>query len=406
MPEKNIAAETLNTRTVTEESIAKILMRARHECTAIPLIDVLSEQDIAFGYQVQKAVIELNQQAGNALIGWKVALSSQPALDRFALQAPIYAPLFAANRLSGPLTQDQVIAPKIESEILFVLGKDLSGKDVSDDEILAAIAWMAPAIEVADCRLQGWKFDIPHFVSDNAAAGFYQVGTMMPFDAQVLEQSGCPCLLETDRTSEVGAAVNVLGGPLGSVVCMIKGILTLFGEVKAGQHFLSGSLTKPVDMVSGHTYLLHLLDQTVVLQYQSVIGNVMTDKFDKGLATRKAVLGAEYVDNSINQATHFTRPLQQLVTEYCWGDIWQRTGLEQRERSLINLAMISALNRPHELALHVRGAVNNGVTVAEIREVLLQVAIYCGVPASIDAFRTAGSVLKEMGLDLDAPDLA
>ncbi|MBJ7554653.1 carboxymuconolactone decarboxylase family protein [Marinomonas spartinae] len=132
----------------------------------------------------------------------------------------------------------------------------------------------------------------------------------------------------------------------------------------------------------------------------------MTDKFDKGLATRKAVLGEDYVNNSINNATHFTRPLQQLVTEYCWGDVWQREGLAKRERSLINLSMISALNRPHELALHVRGAVNNGVTVAEIREILLQVAIYCGVPASIDAFRTAGTVLKEMGLDLDAPDLA
>ncbi|NVK71904.1 MAG: carboxymuconolactone decarboxylase family protein [Oceanospirillaceae bacterium] len=132
----------------------------------------------------------------------------------------------------------------------------------------------------------------------------------------------------------------------------------------------------------------------------------MTDKFDKGLITRKAVLGNEYVDNSINNATNFTRPLQQLVTEYCWGDVWQRDGLEKRERSLINLAMIAALNRPHELALHVRGAVNNGVTLIEIREVLLQVAIYCGVPASIDAFRSASAVLKEMGLDLDASELA
>lgn len=132
----------------------------------------------------------------------------------------------------------------------------------------------------------------------------------------------------------------------------------------------------------------------------------MTDKFDKGLVTRKAVLGSDYVDNSINNATNFTRPLQQLVTEYCWGDVWQREGLEKRERSLINLAMISALNRPHELALHVRGAVNNGVSVEEIREVLMQVAIYCGVPAAIDAFRTAGAVLTEMGLDLDAPELA
>ncbi|KUI98584.1 2-keto-4-pentenoate hydratase [Vibrio sp. MEBiC08052] len=251
-----------------EENVAKALLDARRECVAVPLMDSLSQQDITFGYQVQKALINLNQQTGNELIGWKVALSSQPALDRFSLREPIYAPLFANNILSGELTPDQVIAPKIEAEILFVLGKNLSGSHVSDDEILSSIEWMAPAIEVADCRFKGWKFDISHFVSDNAAAGFYQVGTMVPFDAQVLEQSGCPCLLETDTTSEVGAAVNVLGGPLGSVVSMIRGILTIFGEVKAGQQFLSGSLTKPVDMVAGQTYRLYLLDQTVVLQYK------------------------------------------------------------------------------------------------------------------------------------------
>jgi len=253
---------------VLEEQVAKVLMEARRECTAIPLIEALSMENVAFGYQVQKAVIDLNRQAGNKLIGWKVALSSQPALDRFALQEPIYAPLFVDNILSGELVQGQVIAPKIESEIIFVLGEKLVGSDVSDDEILAAIAWMAPAIEVADCRLQGWKFDISHFVSDNAAAGFYQVGQLVPFDTNALEKSGYSCLLETDITSDVGSAENVLGGPLVSVVRMIRGILAIFGEVKTGQQFLSGSLTKPVDMIPGHTYRLQLLDQTVALQYK------------------------------------------------------------------------------------------------------------------------------------------
>ncbi|MBR9883933.1 MAG: 4-carboxymuconolactone decarboxylase [Oceanospirillales bacterium] len=128
----------------------------------------------------------------------------------------------------------------------------------------------------------------------------------------------------------------------------------------------------------------------------------MSDKFDKGLKTRKAVLGDEYVDRSINNATAFTKPLQRLVTEYCWGDVWQREGLELRERSLINLAMIAALNRPHELELHLRGALNNGLTPEQIREVLLQVAVYAGVPASIDAFRVASRVLAEEGIDLNA----
>lgn len=130
----------------------------------------------------------------------------------------------------------------------------------------------------------------------------------------------------------------------------------------------------------------------------------MSEKFDAGLALRKEVLGDEYVNRSIDNATQFNQPLQTLVTEFCWGDVWQRDGLSKQERSLINLAMISALNRPHELALHVRGAINNGLTPVQIREVLLQVGIYCGVPAAIDSFRVAMEVLKEMGIDLDKLD--
>ena len=121
------------------------------------------------------------------------------------------------------------------------------------------------------------------------------------------------------------------------------------------------------------------------------------DRFESGLEKRRRVLGAEYVDHSIRNADDFTRPLQQLVTEYCWGEVWQREGLNDRDRSVINLAMITALNRPHELRLHVRGAINNGLSVEEIREVLLQTAVYCGVPAAIDAFRQAREVLTEMG---------
>ncbi|MBF8789646.1 4-carboxymuconolactone decarboxylase [Pseudomonas sp. USTB-Z] len=118
--------------------------------------------------------------------------------------------------------------------------------------------------------------------------------------------------------------------------------------------------------------------------------------FEKGLATRREVLGAEYVDAAIKNADDFTLDLQQLVTQYCWGDVWNRPGLDRKSRSLLNLAMISALNRPHELKLHVRGALNNGLTKDEIKEIFLQVAIYCGVPAAIDSFRVAKEVFKEM----------
>lgn len=119
-------------------------------------------------------------------------------------------------------------------------------------------------------------------------------------------------------------------------------------------------------------------------------------KFEKGLEIRKSVLGAEYVENSINNATDFNMPMQELVTEYCWGEIWGRPGLERKTRSIINLAMITALNRPHELKLHVRGAINNGLTRDEIQEIFLQTAIYCGVPAAIDSFRSAKEVFDEM----------
>jgi 4-carboxymuconolactone decarboxylase len=117
--------------------------------------------------------------------------------------------------------------------------------------------------------------------------------------------------------------------------------------------------------------------------------------FDKGLEVRKAVLGPEHVENSLKTADDFNRPMQELVTEYCWGAVWTREELPRKVRSMLNIAMLTALNRPHELKLHVRGALRNGVTKEEIREVLLQTAIYCGVPAAIDAFRTAREVINE-----------
>jgi 4-carboxymuconolactone decarboxylase len=117
--------------------------------------------------------------------------------------------------------------------------------------------------------------------------------------------------------------------------------------------------------------------------------------FDQGLKTRREVLGADYVDAALRNADDFTQALQELVTQYAWGDIWNRPGLDRKTRSLLNLAMLTALNRPHELKLHVRGALRNGVSRDEMREVFLQTAIYCGVPAAIDSFRVAREVFQE-----------
>jgi len=118
--------------------------------------------------------------------------------------------------------------------------------------------------------------------------------------------------------------------------------------------------------------------------------------FDRGLEIRKAVLGADYVENSFKNADAFSKPMQELATEYCWGYVWGREGLPKKTRSMLNLAMISALNRPHELKLHVAGALRNGVTREEICEIFLQVSIYCGVPAANHAFKEAAEVMAEM----------
>lgn len=118
--------------------------------------------------------------------------------------------------------------------------------------------------------------------------------------------------------------------------------------------------------------------------------------FDKGMEIRRHVLGADFVDASMKSADEFNMPMQELSTEYCWGKIWSREGLNHRERSMLNLAMIAALNRPHELKLHVRGALTNGVSRDEMREIFMQVAVYCGIPAGMDAFRCAREVFADI----------
>ncbi len=119
-----------------------------------------------------------------------------------------------------------------------------------------------------------------------------------------------------------------------------------------------------------------------------------SQKYDSGMCVRREVLGDAYVDNALNSATDFTRPLQELLTQNCWGEIWTREGLPLRTRSLVTIAMLAALKAPAELKAHVRGALRNGCSVEEIREVLLQAAVYCGAPAGIDAFRAAREVIE------------
>ena len=122
-----------------------------------------------------------------------------------------------------------------------------------------------------------------------------------------------------------------------------------------------------------------------------------SDLFKKGLAVRREVLGADYVDSSIAKADDFMMAFQNITTEMCWGYAWTRPGLDRRTRSIINLAMLTALSKPAEIKLHVKGALNNGLTVAEIKEILLHATVYCGIPAGLEAFKAAHEVLKAEG---------
>ncbi len=120
----------------------------------------------------------------------------------------------------------------------------------------------------------------------------------------------------------------------------------------------------------------------------------MTDPiYDNGLATRKAVLGNDYVDAAMQRSTDFTRPLQDLVIRHAWGNTWQRDGIDLKTRSIVTVSMLVALGKMHELKIHVRGALNNGVTPAELQEIFMHASVYCGFPAAVDAFRTASEMI-------------
>ena len=136
-----------------------------------------------------------------------------------------------------------------------------------------------------------------------------------------------------------------------------------------------------------------------LMNHQSGEKFVDKERFDKGLSARKAVLGAEYVEKSLHAADDFNRDFQELVTEYCWGTTWGDESLDYRQRSLLNLGMIAALNRMQEWELHFRGAIRNGWTPEELRSILIHIAVYCGIPTGVECFRIARKVLAELAAE-------
>jgi 4-carboxymuconolactone decarboxylase len=131
---------------------------------------------------------------------------------------------------------------------------------------------------------------------------------------------------------------------------------------------------------------------------------MVSDQYEAGLKERTEVLGPEYVERAVAGADNFNRDFQQIVTEYCWGGTWGRGVLERKNRSVLNLGMLAALGKSHEFKLHFRGAINNGLTLEELREVLIQIAVYCGIPVGVEAFRNAREVLEDMNIDTSNMD--
>lgn len=129
-----------------------------------------------------------------------------------------------------------------------------------------------------------------------------------------------------------------------------------------------------------------------------------SEQFDRGLKCRKEVLGEAYVEASLKKADDFNRDFQEIVTEYCWGGTWGRGVLSKRDRSILNLGMLAALNRQTEFKLHFKGAITNGLSMQELREILIQIAVYCGIPAGVEAFRVAREVLDAEGIDVKNMD--
>lgn len=129
-----------------------------------------------------------------------------------------------------------------------------------------------------------------------------------------------------------------------------------------------------------------------------------SEQFERGLKCRKDVLGEAYVEASLSKADDFNRDFQEIVTEYCWGGTWGRGVLSKRDRSILNLGMLAGLGKSHEFKLHYRGAITNGLSHEDLREILIQIAVYCGIPAGIEAFRLAREVYADLGIDVSNMD--
>ncbi len=241
--------------------------KARRSVSTLHRFTGFEGADIEDGYAVQHKMIELNTAAGYQHTGWKVAMANRSAMERFSLDKPLYAPLFDFMLLSDKhLTATLTLAPKLEAEVLFVLGRDIVDEHCSTAELLDSIAFVSPAFEVADSRTE-WRFDIPTFLADGAVASFYRIGKLARFDPayafDVLH-----CVLKTEESRFTGSSINLVGGPLSTMIGMVRDLVSRFGPLRTGQHLLSGSLIQPLDMQPGTTYRLELLGQTLELDYR------------------------------------------------------------------------------------------------------------------------------------------
>jgi len=246
--------------TATAEQLLTALERAE----LVAALTTLEQKGVAVGYQVQDLNIDNRVLKGDHLTGWKVALTNQAGLDRFKVNEPAYGPLLASMCVDngGELSMNGLSTPKLEAELAFILGEELAGAQQSEEQLLSAITSIAPAIEIADCRVKDWSVNATAFVADNAAAARYCLGSPVPFQIEDYADIGCELYLNQEHLSS-GTGSNVSGGPLNSLLWLLRALLNRGKSISKGQVILTGTLTKPVDITSGDKIRLEMLDSTV-----------------------------------------------------------------------------------------------------------------------------------------------
>ncbi|NIB38288.1 hypothetical protein HBA55_01755 [Pseudomaricurvus alkylphenolicus] len=254
--------------TATVEIATEALMRASQNSVSVERLTALEEMPLQVGYQIQMDNLRRRLESGEVHTGWKVAITNQKALDKFSVTEPASGPLTQSMAVinRGSIPRNELLRPKLEAELAFIVGENLTKSCDNDEQLLNHVASVAPAIEIADCRIRDWAFNATSFVADNAAAGKYCLGEALPFHQW--DRSGPQCdLFINDSPVAQGQGSYVSGGPIASFLWLIKSQLRQGGMLKKGDVVLTGSMTPPLDIHPGDDIRLRMFDNDVQVHW-------------------------------------------------------------------------------------------------------------------------------------------